>query len=305
MTSRSRQDRGTQTDYSGASRPSPNILSRTLRWPVIPAMILSLWLIAAVFGPWISPHDPLSGDIVARNTPPAWSEGGDSRYLLGTDPIGRDILSRIIAAGRLEVAVVVVGVVAGLVGGTSLGLVAGYFGGIVDELIVRIVDMWSAVPFLIFAIVIVSAFGQSFGVLISLFILLSWTGALRLVRAEVLSLRTRDYVGLAKISGASSARIIYRHLLPNVMHIVIVTTTLQIASFMLVLSALSFLGLGVAPPNPSLGGMVSDGTDYIRDAWWTATFPGMALFSIVMAANFLGDWLRDRFDPRLQQLISI
>lgn len=186
--------------------------------------------------------------------------------------------------------------------GTTMGLLAGYFGGNVDELIMRVVDVWAALPYIMVALVIVVVLGQSFAVLIFLLALLSWPGAVRLVRAETLSLKTRDYVALARVAGASNTRIIVRHILPGVINLVVVSATLSMGSIILTEATLSFLGAGIPPPHPSWGSMISEGRRHLDGAWWVATIPGVCIFLVVMAGNFLGDWLRDRFDPRLRQL---
>lgn len=288
-----------QQELLGAPR---RLLYSLTRWPLIPGVVLVAWIVAAIFGPVISPHDPFGSILTDRNAPPFWYTEGSFTHILGADPIGRDVLSRIIAAARIELMIVAISVTTGMLTGTFLGLITGYFRGFLDELIVRLVDIWASVPFLLFAIVVIVAFGKSFPVLIALFILVSWTGAIRLVRAEVMSLSTRDYVALAKVAGASHWRILYKHLLPGVMNIVIVTATLQTGSIILTESALSFLGVGIPPPNPAWGSMIAEGREYINDAWWVTAFPGIALFLVVMAGNFFGDWLRDRLDPRLRQV---
>lgn len=272
------------------------------RWPVLPALVLGLLVLAAILGPLIEPHPPLVTDLSLRNTPPIWYAQGSAEHVLGTDPVGRDILSRIIRAARITVIVVLVSQATGMIVGSALGLVAGYFGGIVDELIMRTVDMWSSLPYLLVVLTVVVVFGQGFAILVIVLALLSWPGAVRLVRAQTLALRTRDYVALSKVAGASTGRILYRHILPGVLDVVVVTATLHSGTIILTEATLSFLGAGVPPPNPSWGSMVADGRQYMRDAWWVAFWPGMAILLVVMAGNFLGDWLRDHFDPRLRQI---
>jgi len=272
------------------------------RWPIIPVIIIAALIIAAIFAPWMEPHPPLKTTIRDMLTPPSWYAEGSSKYLLGTDAVGRDILSRLIHSARITVVVVVVALGAGIVVGSILGLVAGYFGGVVDEVIMRFVDMWSALPYLLIILTIVVVFGQGYGILIAVLALISWPGAVRLVRAEVLRLRTQDYVSLAKVAGSSTWRILYRHILPGVLNVVVVTATLRTGQLILTEATLSFLGAGVPPPNPSWGSMIADGRQYLREAWWVAFFPGLAILLVVMAGNFLGDWLRDRFDPRLRQV---
>jgi peptide/nickel transport system permease protein len=273
------------------------------RWPVIPGIILGVLIVSAIFAPLIAPHDPLKSTLSDRLVPPAWfSEGGQAKYLLGTDHIGRDLFSRMVHGARVAVVVMTVSLTIGVTAGTILGLVAGYYGHHVDEIIMRIVDTWAALPFIMVALVVILVFGQSFGVMIALLALLSWPGAVRLVRAEVLTLRTRDYVALAKVAGASTPRILFRHVLPSVWNVVLVTATLQMGGIILVEATLSFLGAGIPAPTPAWGAMTASGKNYLNDAWWVATAPGVAISVVVLAGNFLGDWLRDRLDPTIRQL---
>lgn len=272
------------------------------RYPVIPGVIIVLLLFTAVFAPWLAPVDPLKADLYSYNAPPWGFPGGSSRHLLGADQVGRDILSRIIYGARVSAIVMTVSLVVGIGFGTTMGLVAGFFGGNVDEAIMRVVDIWAALPYILVALVAVVVLGQSFGVLIFLLALLSWPGAVRLVRAETLSLKTRDYVALARVAGASNSRIISRHILPGVINLVVVSATLSMGSIILTEATLSFLGAGIPPPHPSWGSMISEGRRHLDGAWWVSTIPGICIFLVVMAGNFLGDWLRDRFDPRLRQL---
>jgi len=272
------------------------------RWPVIPGIILFLLLFGAAFAPLLEPFDPLKVDLRERNSPPSWFTDGSEKYFLGGDPVGRDILSRIIESTRITVAVVFFSITVGIVTGTALGLIAGYVGGVVDEVIMRIVDIWAALPYLLIILTIVLVFGQSFTVLIGSLALLSWPGAVRLVRAEALSVREADYVMSAKVTGASGLRIMWKHIMPQTIHIVTVTATLSTGTLILTEATLSFLGAGVPAPHPSWGAMAADGRDYLRDAWWVSVIPGSAIIMVVMAGNFMGDWLRDRLDPTLRQL---
>lgn len=272
------------------------------RWPVLPVFILVLLVVAAIFAPWLEPHSPFAVSLEARLTPPAWFAKGSTMYLLGTDAVGRDILSRIIDAARITLVVVVIALSAGIVVGATMGMVAGYFGGVVDEVLMRIVDTWSALPYLLIMLTLVLVVGRGYGILIVALTLVSWPGAVRLVRAETLRIRTLDYIALAKVSGASNLHIIYKHVLPGVLDVIVVSATLHVGTLILTEATLSFLGAGVPPPNPSWGSMISDGRQYISSAWWICAFPGMAILLVTMAGNFLGDWLRDYLDPRLRQL---
>lgn len=287
---------------SGLARAPMAVFVFMRKWPVLPVIVLSVLVIAAILGPLIEPHPPLATDMKQTFTPPVWYAQGSAEHLLGTDRSGRDILSRIIRAARITVIVVVVSQATGMIVGSALGLVAGYFGGLLDELVMRIVDMWSSLPYLLVVLTVVVVFGQGFAILVVVLALLSWPGAVRLVRAQTLALRTRDYVALSKVAGAGTGRILYRHILPGVLDVVVVTATLHAGTIILTEATLSFLGAGVPAPNPSWGSMVADGRDYMREAWWVAFWPGVAILLVVMAGNFLGDWLRDHFDPRLRQV---
>ena len=272
------------------------------QYPVIPVLVVALLLITAVTAPWIAPHNPIKVELVERHNPPFWIEGGSTNYLLGTDALGRDILSRIIGGARITVFVVTAAVGSGVLVGTTLGLVTGYHGGIVDDIVMRFVDAWSILPALLIILVVVLTFGQGLPILIGVLAMISWPGAVRLVRAETLSLRNREYVSLAKVAGASDRRIIIRHILPGVVNIVIVSATLGTGNIILTEAALSFLGAGIPPPDPTWGRMIGEERQYIDAAWWTTLFPGLIIALVVMSGNFLGDWMRDHFDPTLRQL---
>ena len=272
------------------------------RWPVIPGIVIAILIFSAIFAPWIKPHPHLSSHGVFQQGP-AWTADGSTEFFFGTDDIGRDILSRMIEASRITVIVVLLSVTVGTVVGTTLGLLAGYYGGsAIDEFIMRLVDVWAALPQLLVLLTIALVFGAGINVLITSLALISWPGAVRLVRVEALKLRNMDYVDSARISGANNRRILYRHIFPGVINTVLVATTLATGSLILTEATLSYLGAGIPPPQPSLGGMSSGGRDFLRDAPHIASIPGLALAAIVMAGNFLGDWLRDRFDPRLRQI---
>ncbi len=272
------------------------------RYPIIPAAIIVLLLVTAVIGDFIVPHNPERADLLVRHTPPFWMEEGSFTYFLGTDALGRDVLSKIIAGARITVLVVVAATGTGVIVGTTIGLVAGYFGGVVDDIVMRIVDAWNILPGLLIILVVILVLGQGLWTLIGVLAMLSWPGAVRLVRAETLSLKSREYVSLARVAGASDPRIMVRHILPGVVNIVIVTATLGTGNIILTEAALSFLGAGIPPPEPSWGRMISEERQYIDAAWWTSLFPGLVIAMVVMSGNFLGDWFRDRVDPTLRQL---
>ena len=272
------------------------------RWPVIPAVILIVLGFTAISAPALAPYDPNKQSLRDQYIPPFWVTGGGSEHLLGTDHLGRDILSRMMHGSRVSLMVAAIAVTFGMVVGTASGIVAGYFGGIVDEIIMRLVDLWLALPFLLIALVVAVTIGGGLITVIWLLALSSWSAGARNVRGEVLSLKSRDYVALAKVAGASNWRIIIRHLWPQVTHIVIVITTLRAGGLIIAEAGLSFLGIGVPSNIPTWGVQIAEGQQYLLTAWWIGILPGLAIFSVVMAFNFLGDWMRDRFDPRLRQV---
>ena len=245
----------------------------------------------------IDPNAALGGEVAV-----VLREGGNSRYLLGTDDLGRDILSRIIYGARISLIIAAVTLGIGGAIGTGLGLIAGYFGGLIDELLMRIVDIFLALPLVLVALVLVVAVGQSFFITTMVLVLFIWVRFARQIRGEVLQLKTMDYVALAKVAGASTPRILFIHLFPGVVNTLIVVATLQVSIVILVESTLSFLGAGVPPPTPAWGSMVADGRDFLADAWWISTMPGVAILLTVLSLNLFGDWLRDRLDPKLRQL---
>ena len=228
--------------------------------------------------------------------------GGSAKYLLGTDDLGRDILSRIIHGARISLIIAAITLGIGGAIGTALGLIAGYFGGLLDELLMRIVDIFLALPLVLVALVLVVSVGQSFYIIVGVLVLFIWVRFARQIRGEVLQLKTMDYVALAKVAGASTPRILAIHLFPGVVNTLIVVATLQVSIVILVESTLSFLGAGVPPPTPAWGSMVADGRDFLADAWWISTMPGVAILLTVLSLNLFGDWLRDRLDPKLRQL---
>ena len=289
---------------SGASDSKIVRYSKFLRrWPVLSAAIIVILTFVAITAPWIVPHDPLDSVLLERNVPPAWYEEGTMKYPLGKDPIGRDVLSRLIMGTRISLMIVAVSMIVGTVVGTGLGLIAGFKGGIIDEVIMRAVDIWFGIPFILVALIIAVVVGPGLTTMMGLLALASFGGFVRQVRAEVLSLKERDYVALARVAGASTTRILMVHILPGVSSTVMVIATMSTGGLILAESFLSFVGAGVPPPTPTWGAMVADGRGYMRDAWWITVVPGVAILITVMSLNFLGDWLRDKLDPRLRQLV--
>ncbi len=275
------------------------------RWPILPGIVLAALVFSAIFAPWIAPQAPNVQALRDRNAPPIWladEEGTWTQsYLLGADQVGRDVLSRIIHGARISLAVAGVALLSGLLVGVSLGLIAAWYGGVIDEVIARAVDIWHALPFLLVAIVVVTLFGGSLTVLMGVLAMVSWAGFVRNVRADVLTLREREYVLMARVCGASAPRVIVRHILPGVIPTIMVIATLAVGGLILTEATLSFLGAGIPAPTPSWGLMVSEGREYLTTAWWSSFFPGLAIFLVVMSLNFMGDWIRDFTDPRLRQ----
>ena len=279
------------------------------RWPVIPILILSIMVFIAVFAPLISPMGPKEINLRGRAAPPIWEKEwydanpkNEITYLLGADHVGRDVLTRMFYGARISLAVAVISLTAGVVIGSAIGLVAGYYGGFIDEFSMRAVDVWNALPFLLIAILAAVTFGQEVWIVMVLLALVAWAGNVRNVRAEVLTLKTRDYVALAKIAGASDFRILMRHIFPGVVNTIVVLATLRVGGLILAEASLSFLGAGIPAQTPTWGNMISEGREWLSTAWWIAMFPGIAILLVVMSVNFFGDWLRDRWDPRLRQL---
>ena len=292
--------------YEEATTPSRNPVAVVYRffrrWPIIPALVILALIVVAIFAPLISPYEPNLAILRSRFSPPMWVEGGTSEHILGTDQQGRDLLSRLVYGARISLIVVTASLWLGMIAGTALGLIAGYFGKWADEVIMRLIDVWLAVPFIMIVLVLVVAIGQSFPLLVGVLGASTWAGFTRQVRGLTLSLRQADYVALAKVAGASDTRIMVQHILPHTISIILVLASLQAGSLILAEGTLSFLGLGVPPPTPSWGSIVADGRSYLATAWWVSLFPGIAIFLVVMAFNFAGDWIRDRLDPRLRQV---
>ena len=255
---------------------------------------------SAVFAPQLAPWDPARQMLTKRLRPPMWQARGLREHPLGTDHLGRDILSRILHGGRISLGVGLTAVTLSATIGVTLGLLAGFFGGRADAFIMRIVDVFLAIPYILLAMGVVFALGPSLLNVILVMGATRWVQFARIVRADVLSIREREFVAGARARGNRPLRLLLRHVLPNALTPIIVVATLELAFMIIYESALSFLGLGVQPPTPTWGWMLADGRNYVATAWWLATFPGLAIMLTVLAVNLLGDWLRDTLDPRLK-----
>ena len=267
----------------------------------IPAAVLLLMLGAAIFASQLAPYDPLQTSLSQRLSPPAFA-GGTDAHLLGTDKLGRDVLSRIIFGARVSLSVSLLVILVTATIGTALGILGGYLGGWVDGLLMRITDISLAFPGILIALLLAVTLGPSFTTVVLAISLLGWAPYARLIRGDVLKLRNADFVLQARIIGCSPMRIMLTHIFPNIVNPLLILATLSVGLIILVESALSYLGAGIPPPTATWGSMVSDGRGLIDTAWWISFFPGLAIGLVVLAGNFLGDWLRDRLDPRLRQL---
>lgn len=264
-------------------------------------LLVLLFVLAAVFAPLIEPHDPLAQDVARRLKPLGYVDPRAGAFLLGTDGLGRDILARLIEGARVSLLVGLGGAAIAAVLGTALGLTAGYSGGWRDTVIMRVVDVFQAIPFTILAIAIAVILGPSLQNVIIVLGISSWVNYARIVRSETLAQRNSEIVVAARVIGASDSRVLLAHVLPQISASIIVLTSLLVGSMILFEASLSFLGLGVQPPTPSWGNMVLDGVEPIRVAWWVSFFPGLAILLAVMGINLVGDWLRDMLDPRQRQ----
>jgi peptide/nickel transport system permease protein len=275
-------------------------LSRVPTLMILAAAPIVVAVLCAVLAPQLAPYDPTKGDLSARLEPPAWMATGSARHLLGTDQLGRDILSRIIFGARISL---LVGVVSSLIGGTvglALGMLGGYFRGRADSVVAKLIDIQLAFPFLLFAITVIAVLGPSLPNLLTILALSGWVTYARVVRGQTLSLRETEFIQAARGLGCPTWRILLRHILPSVMSYALVIMTTEIGRLIVLESTLSFLGLGVPPPTPSWGMALADGKEYLINGWWLATFPGLAIMLIVLCMNVLGDGARDLLEPRLR-----
>ncbi|SVA79561.1 uncharacterized protein METZ01_LOCUS132415, partial [marine metagenome] len=274
--------------------------------------VLLVLAVFAIFSPLIAPHDPNDQNLRSSLARPFWyteyyendrvGSKIEKPHILGADKYGRDVFSRVVYGARISLSVALVSMLSGTILGAWAGITTGFYGGLFDELMTRFVDVWNALPFLLIALVVSITIGQGVFIMMILLVMLTWVGLVRNVRAEVLSLKTRDYVLAARVAGASDIRLMYKHIFPGVSNLLLVLASLRVGGLILTEASLSFLGVGIPANVPSWGQMISDGRDTLDDAWWVSFFPGLGIFLTVMAMNFLGDWIRDRTDPRLRQL---
>ena len=272
--------------------------------PIVPLAILVPYVLIALFAGVIAPYDPTEPIPAAKIfEPPFWAAGGSAHALLGTDFQGRDVLSRLIFGSRVSLIVGLTGtLVAGGIG-TAMGVMSGYLGGWVDQVIMRVTDAWLALPALVFAIFLATVAGPSMWNIVIILGAVYWTRYARVIRGEVLSLREREFVKLAEIAGASRARVILRHILPNVLNSAMVLASLTIGVVIIAEASLSFLGVGVPAPQPAWGSMLAEGRSMLMVGdWWLTIFPGLCILLVVLATQLLGDWLRVRLDPQLRNL---
>lgn len=294
---------GALTPLRMALRVPAWLWSFVRRWPVIPMVILAGVVLGAIFANQISDFEPDRGSLRDRNIPPWPLEGSTTEHPLGTNNQGQDMLIRVLTGARVSLIVASVAVAFGLVAGTLTGMVAGYYGGIVDEILMRLVDLWSSLPLLLIAIVWAVRVEPSLWSVVLLLSIFSWSAGTRNIRGEILSIKHREFVTAARTLGASDLRIMWRHLLPQIVHITIVVTTLRAGGLIVAEAGLSFLGIGLPASVPSWGLLISQGQQFLTTQnWWMSVLPGLFLFATVMSLNFLGDWLRDRLDPRLRQI---
>jgi peptide/nickel transport system permease protein len=280
----------------------PRTRLRGHRLPVLPLTIIAVFVLAALFANVLSPADPDAQALRKRFTPPVWDERGTWQHVLGTDRLGRDMLSRIIWGSRVSLTAGVLTVLLASAVGAGVGLVAGYHGGRVDAVLMRITDATMSFPVILLALILAVTVGPSFvNVVIAIAVIL-WARYARVIRGQVLTLMELDFITQARIAGASAGRIIFRHLFPNTLNTLVVLITLQVGYVIIVEASLSFLGAGIPPPTPAWGSMIAEGRDFVTSAWWVSSLPGLAILLVVLAFNLLGDWLRDTLDPKLRQL---
>jgi peptide/nickel transport system permease protein len=292
---------GFETASDAVAAPTTGLELRRLPW--VPAAILAVLVLVAILAPFISPHSPTEQSLPDKLKPPAWQAGGNAKHPLGTDLLGRDVLSRLFHGARVSLTVAAAALLAGGGIGLAVGIVSGYVGGRVDGLLMRVVDATLTFPTILIALLLAVSLGQGLRTMVIAITVILWARFARVVRGEVLTVKSRDFVALARVRGCSGLRIMAVHILPNVMNTFMVLLSLHIGFVILVEASLSFLGAGIPPPTPSWGQMVADGRSHIASAWWLSFLPGTAILLVVLACNLFGDWLRDWLDPRLRQQV--
>jgi peptide/nickel transport system permease protein len=273
------------------------------RLPWTAFVIIAVMVFVAIFAPVLAPHSPTEQSLPDKLKPPAWQEGGSTKHLLGTDVLGRDLLSRLVYGARVSLTVAAFALLSGGTIGLAVGILAGYLGGRPDSFLMRVVDATLTFPTILIALLLSVSLGPGLGTIVLAITVIIWARFARVVRGEVLGVKARDFVALARVHGCSHLRIMARHIVPNVMNTFMVLMTLHIGFVIIVEASLSFLGAGIPPPTPSWGQMVADGRSHIASAWWIAVVPGTAIMLVVLAFNLFGDWLRDWLDPRLRQQV--
>ena len=276
---------------------------RDRRWPpLLPLAIVVVLVACGLFAPWLAPRSPVEGSLGERLAAPMWMENAKPGHPLGTDRHGRDTLSRLLCGARISLSVSVVGITLTGAVGAFIGLLAGFFGGWTDTILMRLVDISLSLPGILIAVLLSVVFEPSFTNVIIVVVFLLWPSYARLVRGETLAIKQQEFVALARVAGCSNLTIMFRHIVPNLMPSVLVLATLHVGYVIVLEAALSFLGVGIPPPTPSWGVMVADGRGLIEQAWWVSILPGIAILVTVLSLNILGDWVRDRLDPKLRQM---
>jgi peptide/nickel transport system permease protein len=284
-----------------ASAP-PDVTPRGRRLPIVPLGIIGTFVLMAILAPVLSPASPYEQSLRNRLKPPVWDERGSWSHPLGTDRLGRDMLARIVYGSRVSLAAGVLTVLLASAVGAAVGLVAGYYGGRVDAVLMRITDATMSFPVILLALILAVTVGPSFTNVVVAIAVILWARYARVIRGEVLTLMQLDFIAQARVAGAGAWRIITRHLAPNTLNTLVVLVTLQVGYVIIVEAALSFLGAGIPPPTPAWGSMIAEGRDFVTSAWWVSFLPGLAILLVVLAFNLIGDWLRDTLDPKLRQL---